>query len=443
MTLTYEILARTLALMDPFHWTWGPPSGPLPAGTARLRRRLDRLRGLARADHAGRGMGDIAHQLAVVDPSRTFGLFPDVPPLEGRRPVVLAHGPSLKELLPALRAHRHHLYIIAPFRSALRLAAADVWADVAVLADAAVVTSMASQDAWRATPHAVRTRFEQRVTLLTEPLAPASIHGAFRRVRVFDDGTGWLPRSAELPFWGSAMLPAVCLPLALGAATVAIGGMDMTASHGRSLRTWRGTRVRLDPRQAVSLGLLETLAATFPERFVDVSGEAVAKRGFEYVPLDRWVTRPGAAPGRRVFDAPTVRAGEVLRHTVRTAESFGRTIEKMTAVAARVCELSEVDPMSPELQRLVDEMERDWAAEPVYQSALSLVQPPYLRALWELRGAGFVSQNPRTSARMKARLVGPEIAALGPAFEAWLTTFRDAVADASSCPPAGAAHQDC
>lgn len=436
MPLTYDVAARTLALMDPFHWTWSPPQGPLPPGTARLQRRLVRLQAIARTEQAGRGMGDIAHQLSVVDPGRTFGLFPDVPPLDGRRPLVLAHGPSLATLLPTLRTHRHHLYIVAPFRSALRLALADVWADVAVLADAAAITSAASQDAWHAAPIDVRTRFEQRVTLLADPLAPACIHAAFARVRVFDDGLGWLPRSAELPFWGSATLPAICVPLALGASTVSIGGMDMTADHGRRCRTWQGHRVRMDPRQTVSHGVLEALATALPGRLIDVSGQAVAKRGFEHVNLEQWIERPGTAPGRPAVGAPTVRAVDVLRRTLKTAESFRDTIERMRAIAVRVCDLSSADPTSPELPRLVEQMETDWANEPAYRSALSLVQPPYLKALWELRAAGFVSQNPRTSARMKARLVGPEIAALGPAFETWLATFREAVQEG----PRGAGH---
>jgi len=425
MPLTDDLVLRTLVALDPFRWTWSDRASA-PRGVSALRHRLERLRERAQAGHAGRGMGDVAHLLRLVDPARAFGAFPDVPPLAGRHAVVLAHGPSLRALLPSIAAQRDRLYVVAPLRTALQLADAGVWADVVVLADAAAETSALSLAAWQAAPVAHRRTLQAQATLVTEPLAPAGVHGGFAQVRAFDDGLGWMPADAALPFWGSAMLPSVCLPLALGAPTVAIGGMDMGATHGRAGRTWSGRATRLDPKLTIALGLLEALGTALPGRFVDLSADAIVKRGFQAVDVPGLLARPVAEGDRVVHPRYVVRAADALRSLVGEADRFGEIVAGMAATASRVCALVAADDRSPELASLVDEMEHAWAHEPGCRSALRLLQPPYLRALWQLREAGLTSRDPRASASMKARLIGPEIAGLEGAYRQWLTVIRDA-----------------
>jgi hypothetical protein len=429
MDVTYERVSHALLVADPFRWTWGPPAGASPRVTPALERRVARLRARASAEHVGRAMGDIAHLLGGVDPARRFGLFPDVPRLGGRHPVVLAHGPSLQTLLPVLAAHRDRLYLVAPLRTALRVAEAGVFPDIAVLADAAVQTSELSVRAWKSAPADRRRVLEEHATLLTEPLAPVAIHRGFARVRVFDNGLGWLPPEGTLPFWGSALLPSVCLPLALGAPAVAIGGMDMEASHGRACRTWSGRSACLDPKLAVAHGLLEALGVSLPGRFVDLSADSIAKRGFELMNVERLLAQPTAS-GTEVVPGATMSVADALHHVLAAADAFGSTITGMTAVASRVCALAASEQRSPELERLVRQMEHEWAEESAPKAALSLLQPRYLRALWQLREAGFTPQNPQAAVRMKARLIGPEIAGLESAYSEWLAIIRTA----AGCP---------
>jgi hypothetical protein len=426
MRLTYDLVSRTLVALDPFRWTWGCRAPSPPRGTAALQRKLSQLRERAQAHHAGRGMADVAHLLRSVDPSRPFRVFPDVPPLDGRHPIVLAHGPSLHVVLPAIAAHRDRLYVVAPFRTALRLAEANVWADAVVLVDAAPQTSEFSVRAWQSVPVSHRRELERRSTLVMEPLAPAVIHAGFSRACVFDDGLGWLPPSAALPCWGSALLPSMCLPLALGAPTVAVGGMDMGATFGRAARTWSGRQMRVDPKLAVAHGLLEAVGTALPGRLIDLSGDSVFKRGFELQDIAGLLGRPAARSVARAAPQVTVRAGQVLRHVLAVADAFGETVKEMTTHAARVCALLDTEDRSSELHSLIETMEYEWAREPRCRAALSLLQPPYLRAMWQLRDAGFRSRNPLVSATMKGRLIGPEIAGLETAYREWLAVIRTA-----------------
>ncbi len=421
--MTYETVAPLLVDMDPFRFNWQPVPACADRQTASIQRRLAGLRDRARAEQAGRGMREIAHQIASVDSSRAFGVFPDVPILAGRHAVVLAHGPGLSALLPTLSRFRDRLYVVAPFRTALRLAAAGIWPDIMVLADAAVPTAEISIAEWQALKGSMRRQFEEHVTLVTEPLAPAAIHQGFSRVRVFDNALGWLPAPAQLPYWGSALLPSLCIPLALGASTVAIGGMNMTAARGRRCRTWAGEAVRLDPGQEVPHGLLEVLAAAIPGRFLDLTPDAVVKRGFIVGGIDDLLARPAGGLQPAAVTAP-VYASDLLHHTLQAAHSFGDTIARMSAIAGRVTELSRSDGDLTELHRLVETMECDWAREPACLEALALLQPPFLQSLWRLRRAGYTAQNAAVATRMKAKLIGPEIASLDGAYRQWLDAIR-------------------
>ncbi len=433
--MNYPQVARALITMDPFRWSWGPRPAAPPEGTARLRSRLERLRRISLERYPGRGMGEVAHLLAGADATRPFGIVPDVPRLAGRHPIVLAHGPSLEDLLPHLIDHRDELYVIASLRTAIVIAGRGLWPDVAVLADAAAPAYEVSQRAWSSADPALRSTLEREVTIVVEPLAPAAIHWEFRRACLFDDGLDWLPPESQLPFWGSALLPSLCLPLVLGAPSVAIAGMDLRAAHGRQSRTWAGEVTRRNPAFDVGHGLLESLAMALPDCFVDLTADSIVKRGFSHESLDAYLARP-AATTAIPWSGAIARTGAALACMVSAAERFGHTIGAMTSAAARVAELAEHD-VSLELSTLVRMMEVDWATDTTYRSALDLIQPPYLRSLWLLREAGFTPRDPSVATRMKARLIGPELAGLQRAYERWLGVVRTAATGVAADGPEG------
>jgi hypothetical protein len=435
MSLTYSIVANTLVALDPFRRVWGPHDVVIPRGAAALRASLEPLRRSA-GETASVGLSDIAHHVGRLDPARAFGVFPDVPRPGNRHPVVLAHGPSLRELVGSLRAHRDRLYIVAPFRTALRLASDEIIPDVVVLADGIDGTSELSIQAWQTTPAEQRRALETQATLLTGSLPPAVIHGGFARATAFDDGLGWPGPEAALPFWGSALLPSICVPLALGARSVAIGGMDMTATSGRPCRNWNGESLRLDPKLRIAHRLLEVVASALPARMVDLSGNSVTKRGFERVELDAVVAQAITAP-RSAAEPPRrhVRGAGALDRVLSAADGFATTVAAMSATGARTVALCSSGNASPDLAAVVEQMERNWMREPDCRAAVLLLQPPYLRALWRLREAGISSRNPAVSTLMKARLVGPEIAGLEGVYHEWLAAIRHAV-DAGTAPAA-------
>jgi hypothetical protein len=374
-------------------------------------------------------MGDLAHRLEALDPARRFELFPGGLSLDGRQPVVLAHGPSLRALLPSLIARRDRLYVVAPLRTALHLADGGLCPDVVVHADAAAWTCDLSLQAWGSASAGARRALEEKATLVTQPFVPTAIHQGFRRACVFDDGLGWLAEESTLPFWGSALLPSICLALALGARKIAVGGMDMGASCGRRSRTWRGARMFLDPKLEVAHGLLEALAATWPGRFVDLSPDSIVKRGFVQIDLNAWLVEParaGASAGPQ-SGGRTICIADALRHVAEKAGAFTGAVGQMTAVASRVCALSAAgEEAGAELKGLLTQMEQQWAEDSTCRNVLSLLQPPYLWSFWQLRAAGFTPRNPERSMRMKAKLIGPEIADLEKTYSTWLAMLREA-----------------
>src|SRR5207253_447539 len=142
--------------------------------------------------------------------------------------------------------------------------------DLVVLADRGTTPYTVSEASWSETPNATTARLRKAAAVLVEPFAPAAIYEDFDRVVMLDDGTGLRSGGTPLPFWGYALVAAVALPLALGAGSVAIGGIDVKAATGRARRTWRGDLARIDSRFGTLLGLLEMLGGTDRE-LVDVS----------------------------------------------------------------------------------------------------------------------------------------------------------------------------
>lgn len=431
---SYAAVVDALIAADPFRWTWAPRAATPPVTHPALTRRLGVLRDRTVAEGGGRTVADLLPLLKGAATSQRAGRFPDIPALGGRRPLVLAHGPSLQGLLPTLVKNRAELYLVAPLRTALRLADAGLVPDVTVLADATPFTYSQAVAAWHRSSNDSRRALQQRSVLLAEPFAPGTIQEDFARVRWFDDGLGALPRTARLPFWGSALLPSIFLPLALGGTRVAVGGMDMGSQRGRARRTWSGVPTRVDPALATPLALIEAVATALPGCFVDVTATSVAKRGYVSMPLEQWLREPAAA-GVETVPGPTVAMSELQAQVVAMAETFGSTtFAAMGATAERIMALADAGDTGTELAGLVDEMEGKFATDHVFRTSLALIGPDlhYLRSFWDLRAAGLTSRNPAVSLRMKSRLIGPELAGLGPAYARWIAQIREAC---NACPP--------
>lgn len=425
-------LFRALVAADPYRWIAPAPIRRLSAReTGRLLRRLVSLAPRALAIQPARGLAQATDLIEAADLDRPLGLVPDVPPVAGRHPVVLAHGPSLAGAAASIAQHRQRLYVIAPLRTALRLAEMGVVPDVVTLADVSPYAHATTEAAWRGAPEAARRALGEGATLVTEALAPRALTAPFRRACVFDDGLGWLPAPSLLPWWGSALVPSLALALRLGGGAVAIAGVDMMAARGRRSMAWSGEPACVAPAMEVALALLEAIAAALPGRLVDLSPHSIAKRGFACEPIERFVDR-AVPPGEGAARMPATAASAIVEPMRRRAATLEPVIRRMAATAARVCELVDRERSGPELQALVEEMEDDWRVEPSHAAVLTLAQPSYLASIQQLRAAGIASQDRAAAARMKARLVGPEVAAIEATYRQWLSRFERTGASAAA-----------
>lgn len=390
-----------------------------------LARRLTRLRELAARSGVGPPLHHLAHRLREVARVGPLTLFPDVPSLAGRRALVVAHGPSLAALLPAILGAREQLYVIAPFRTALPLADAGVVPDVVVMAYPAAGAHEVCEEAWRNATAETRRRLTGQSTLLADLFAPPAILEHFGRVRVFDDGTGFLPDAARLPCWGIALVTALACALRLGAPAVAIAGVDLAGPNGRRHKDWTGRPVRLAPRMEVLHRLLGVLATAAVE-FVDLSAGAVTKAGFTHESLADFLRR-AAAPARPAIPPVQVAAGAVTALMLREAARWARAGRDMAEVAGRAVRLADsADPASRALlAEAVNQMERAWPVNPECQTVVRLLQPRYLRALWQL-GPALKPLHNHTATCRKAKLVGGEFVDLIGAFEQSLEALRHA-----------------
>lgn len=429
MPRSFERAAAALMWYDPRNFQWRAREGtPLPANAEQ---KLARLRACATLAMGGRSIAESLAQVRDLASARALGTI-DQLALGDRRPLVLAHGPSLAALLPAIRAHRDHLFLAVPFRTAVHLASHDIWADVAILADRGITPYRITNTLWSEVPHRTAARLERTATLVVEPFAPASIHERFDRVLLLDDGTG-VGSGAALPFWGFALLTCLALPLALGSGSVAIGGIDMKAAAGRRRRTWHGAPARIDAQFATLLGLMEILAWS-EGTFVDVSPEAIAKRGFEHESLERYVER---LPAR---GSATVRPGgasavslheEGLGQLVAMLQTQGSIVQSIrTHVDAglRLVDGPDTAATRRELDDLLAVVERRWPADPAFRSVVAMMQPTYFLTLVQLRARHVRPVHPHEAARRKLKLVCAELSELVDDFEQQLAAARAAVA---------------
>jgi hypothetical protein len=420
---------------DPHNLQWRPRAGaPL---AARVEQRLARLRTASTLWMLGRSMAETFDRFGQLAPMRAFGSI-DRFTVGDRRPLVLAHGPSLSAILQAIRKHRDRLFVIAPMRTALHLAAHKIWVDLAVLADRGTTPYAVTETAWAETPSATTERLRRAAAILIEPFAPVRIYEGFGRIAVLDDGTGLSGGGTAVPFWGNALIAGVAVPLALGAHRVAVGGIDLKGAAGRPRATWRGEPTRIDARYAALLGVLEVLASGDRE-LVDVSPDSVSKRGFRCEPLDRYARRAALPLVNRESAAASPTLTTVVTDLLGRFEELEPIVESMRAAARRGLELlDQPDSIAcrEQLEVIVDTMERRWPQDERFSRAITVMQPGYLMMLIELQKMNVQPVNPSEAVRRKARLMCAELDGLAADYRLGLAAARATVAHLRSLPAA-------
>lgn len=172
-----------------------------------------------------RDLCQVAERLRRV---RELPRLPDIRHLDvpaDRVPVVVAHGPGFSDVIADLVANRNRVWLIAPFRSALRLIDADVVPDVILLADRDTWPVASSLEQWRQLP-AAHSRRLRAAALVVDAFAPAEIVMQFSRVYSFDCGLGC---GTTLPLHGIGVLAAVSLSLVLGHRHLGVTGADLSS----------------------------------------------------------------------------------------------------------------------------------------------------------------------------------------------------------------------
>jgi hypothetical protein len=429
MPASYERVAAALMWHDPRNQQWrGRGQDALPI---RVEKRLARLRANATLSMTGRSMADTFCRLRELAGLRAYDTLGELT-LDDRLPLVLAHGPSLAGLVPAIRARREHLLLIAPFRTAVQLASLDIWADVVVLADRGTTQYRISHTLWAEVPAETRARLG-RATLIVEPFAPAALQHDFSRAVLLEDGTGLGGGNQPLPFWGFALLSAVALPLALGADRVAIGGIDLKAATGQPRRTWQGEAVHLDTQFIALVQLLETLGGC-DRALVDVSPASIAKQGFVHEPLEDGAARPIRIVRGGVRSA--VASHEWLPNALAQLhahfEGHAAVVASIRAHAERGLRLAaavDCDATRRSMGEVLDIIERRWPADARFRDVVAMMQPTYLMSLAQLSRRGIRPVNPNEALRRKTQLVCSELADLADEYGLRIADARRAVAE--------------
>jgi hypothetical protein len=434
MPRSYDDVAAALMWHDPRNQHWQPRTvAPLPD---RVEHQLAVLRHRATLSMRGQSMADTFDRLRHLAQQRAFGTIHDVV-IGDRLPLVLAHGPSLGAVVPAIREARDRLFVITPYRTAVYLAAADIWPDVVVLADRGATPYRISDTLWSETAEATRERVGRTCTLVMDPFAPESIWSRFGRRILLEDGTGLSATQAPLPFWGFALLTCLALPLALGASTAAIGGIDLKAAAGRRRSTWDGESVHLDPRFATLVALLETLASC-DRTLVDLTGSSIAKRHFRQESIQAYLRRPAArvASGEPRLPAPDAWLSRALTQLLAHLEAQASIVGSIRARAEEGLRVTGT-PDSAERRRriaeLLDTIECHWPEDPRFREVVATMQPTYLVTLAQIRKTGVRPVHPERAAWRTARLVCLELAELAQDHGRRLAEARSAASATAGC----------
>jgi hypothetical protein len=173
----------------------------------------------------------------------------------GRPAVVCGAGPSLDRNIPALRACRQHVVLVATDTTVRPLVEADLAPDIVVAVDPGELNAR----------HLGELRPDAATFLVTESaVAPSSLSAFAGRTFVFRVGTNepwpWLVTHGlpcgVLNAWGSVSTAALDLALVAGCNPIAFAGMDLAYTGGRPYcrgTTWEGDWAIVQKYQGTTL----------------------------------------------------------------------------------------------------------------------------------------------------------------------------------------------
>ncbi len=387
---------------------------------APIRRRLARLRRHWSLLWRDEPVSDTVRRATRLLAEPTFDTIDNFRPPSSRRTLVLSGGASLNGARADIERHRDELWLVAPFRPALRLTQMGIVPDVVLLADRDASPADVSESMWAETPSAIRKRLGAEATLVCDAFAPRAVSSAFRTVYLFDSGLGGVPTTARVPFHGYGLLACVCLAFATGYRQVAIMGADLASARGRRFQAWDGGVLRVDPSSVRLLRLLELIAEAGDMACIDCSPASVRKTGWTLLPLDAYVSRRASEPvaqssATQMRGSPETAtiARALVRHDL---EILDRLIERtevgLAELGATLRDPSTNVSLQTPLGDILEEMEGSWADDPVVRQILAWVNPVYLLAFWTIRRQGVTPANTPCARLRRARLVLPELAEL-------------------------------
>jgi hypothetical protein len=278
-----------------------------------------------------------------------------------RHAVIVAHGPSLEVHRAALTAARERLWIVAPFRTALRLAGGRLLPDVIVLAERDARPIHSTVAAWKTLPERQRACLSQ-LPFVVDPFAPPEVYESCPYVYGFDSGFG---SGAALPFHGFGVLTALSLALERGHHRVALAG------------------VNVDKRLAAAL---EVLACATDIECIDLEAGATSHRGWWHVPVDAYVAAPCARVDRRSVAAASWSPAEAAARLLKREVSALRALH--LAIAAGLSALARLDRDAADreallhLHSLMNDVMHKWPSHDELRTAVELAKPPFLLRLW-------------------------------------------------------------
>jgi len=328
-------------------------------------------------------LGEVAERLRRI---RRLPTLPDIRHLTvpaDRLPVVIAHGPGFTDATSRIARHRERLWLMAPFRTSVRLIECGVAPDVILWTDRDTWPVAATLEQWRALPDELSRRL-RAATLLADAFAPAEVVQQFTRAWTFDSGLGC---GTPLPFHGFGVLAGVALALVLGHRHVGVAGVDL--GSGSRLAT-----------------LLDRLGAADLVRLTDLSGGAAAafEHGPQAGPREPWL--PGSPTSPHILCAQRVASGE---------------LDALAGLLDRVQCAADSSPDEGGVAGLIDDIRYRWRTNAAVVAAVQRADLRWLSEMWALTAQRLIPVDERRASRMTARLILPELAA---ALEAHLRDCR-------------------
>lgn len=257
------------------------------------------------------------------------GLFGVLGPAPGATVVVAGAGPGLLDEADALRASRDRCVIVAAAAALGPLEAAGIEPDLAVLTDPQAMC--AAQVAGRRTPLvAFPSSSAAAVAASTGPLMGAVPSG--------EGGAPWAPIRAalgELEAGGSVATTALDLAVRMGAATVALVGVDLAWTDGGRLHAPAYYR---DEAAAAAAGRFATVESALRR---ERPREALEERSVDGTPVR---TAPNLLAYRRWIEGRIRRAAGV-----RFVQTARRGLPIRGAAAARLAEVLAAAGPAPRL----------------------------------------------------------------------------------------------